>query len=167
MSFNDTTSYPEGKAEMTIRSVRFHAIFASVLLSAAAAAAAPRGDTDGDGKLSLREFQTQIVERQMRADKNGDGKISLDEWLARPATGKMKEDPTAVFKQRDTNGDGFIDAAETEAGAKGRFERLDANHDGVLSEEEWSARRNVAAKSNADGAATDEDQPAGAGTVKN
>ena len=127
--------------------IRSFAVLASALLCAVAASAAPRGDTDGDGKLSLPEYQTQMRTRMMRADTNGDGELSLDEWLARPSAAKAKRDPSAQFKQRDTNGDVFLDAGELDLLAKRRFEAIDKNHDSAISDEEWVARRKNAATS--------------------
>ena len=141
-------------------------VLASALLCAAAASAAPRGDTDGDGKLSLTEYQTQMHTRFMRADKNGDGKLSLDEWLARPAAAKAKGDPSAQFKRLDTNSDGFLDTAEIDLLAKRRFEMIDANHDGAISDEEWAARPKNATTNNADSGPADEEPSAEKPTTK-
>lgn len=138
--------------------IGFLAASISTLLLVAAASAAPRGDANGDGKLSLGEYQAARLARVMQADKNGDGKISLEEWLARPAAARMKGDPSAIFKQRDANGDGFIDAAEAEALAKQRFDLVDVNHDGAITDEEWAARRKAAAATTADDA--DDEQSA-------
>lgn len=121
-------------------------IFALGLLAASAAfigtaSAAPRGDTDGDGKVALVEFQTLAKTRMLRADGNSDGKISLEEWKARAAAAKAKRDPARVFGRLDKNDDGFIDTAEIDPLLKKRFDRIDANSDGSLTAEELSAGR--------------------------
>jgi hypothetical protein len=143
---------------MKIGSVPSYTIFASILICAVAAGAAPRGDADGDGKLSLTEFQTLAQKRLLRADKNVDGKLSLDEWLARPAAAKGKTDPSKIFTRFDANGDSLLDRAEIDALAKRRFARLDKNADGVITDEERSVREPGAAKNNADGVVMDEEQ---------
>lgn len=56
----------------------------------------PRGDTDGDGKLRLAEYQALNRTRLMRADSDGNGKISLEEWTARRAATKAKGDRKSV-----------------------------------------------------------------------
>ena len=142
---------------MKFRSIPSFVVLASALLCAGAGVAAPRGDTDGDGKLSLAESQAHMRTRLMRADKNGDGKLSLEEWLARPATAKAKGDPSVQFKRLDANGDGFLDAAEIDLLAKRRFEAIDANHDGTISDEEWAARPKNPSTDNADSGPVDEE----------
>lgn len=145
---------------MTRRSLSL-AIVASAWLVPLAADAAPRGDADGNGKLSLSEFQTIAQNRMMRADKDADGKISLQEWLARPAASKAKQDPTEQFNRLDANKDGKLDAAEIEVLVKRRFAALDKNADGALTAEERPRRQPT--QSNPDnqaGAATDDDTDA-------
>lgn len=119
-------------------------ILLAVLLATTPAIAAPRGDTNGDGKLDLAEFQALIQKRLMKADTNGDGRISLDEWVARAAGRKAKRDPAKVFRRLDKNGDGFLDASEIATPAERRFHRLDANGDGFVTAQERQARKAAA-----------------------
>jgi hypothetical protein len=44
-----------------------------------------------------------------------------------------------LFRHADTDGDGRVSLAEAEAAALARFDRLDTNHDGRLSDEERAA----------------------------
>lgn len=146
---------------MRIRYVSSLAIVAAVLLRPMAGDAAPRGDADGDGKLSLTEFQTAAQKRLIRADKDADGKLSLQEWLARPAAAKAKHDPTKQFNRLDANKDSQLDAAELEALVKRRFAALDKNADGALSEEERPGRKAAqSAPDDQDGPAMDDDAEA-------
>lgn len=146
---------------MRIRYVSSLAIVAAALLSPMIGDAAPRGDADGDGKLSLTEFQATAQKRLMRADKDADGKLSLQEWLARPAATKAKHDPTKQFNRLDANKDSQLDAAELEALVKRRFAALDKNADGALSEEERSGRRAAqSARDDQGGPAMDDDAEA-------
>lgn len=114
---------------------------ASLSLPASMAMAAPKADTNGDGAISLAEYQAAARARLLKFDTNGDGKLSLEEWLKRPAAKNAKRDPTAVFNRIDTNHDGFIDTAEMDTVSKKRFERLDKNSDGQLTKEERRGRQ--------------------------
>lgn len=105
-------------------------------LPATLAMAAPKADTNGDGTISLAEYQAAARARLLKFDTDGNGKLSLEEWLKRPAAKNAKRDPTTVFNRIDTNHDGFIDTAEMDTVAKKRFERLDTNSDGQLTKEE-------------------------------
>ncbi len=55
--------------------------------------------------------------------------------------GHMHQWTEAMFKQIDTNGDGYISRDEHEAFAKKMFDEADTNHDGKLSMEEFSAAK--------------------------
>jgi EF hand len=148
---------------MRPRHVSSLAIVASALLCSVAAGAAPRGDTNGDGRLSLTEFQSVTQTRFMRADKDSDGRISLQEWLGRPAAAKAKHDPSKRFNRLDANKDGQLDTAEIEALVKRRFAALDKNADGAITDEERPGRKAAESKSGGaadddpDGAAMDDD----------
>jgi Ca2+-binding EF-hand superfamily protein len=116
------------------------------LLTTVPTSAAPRGDTDGDGKLSLTEYQALNRTRLMRTDSDGDGKISLEEWEARRAAAKSKGDPLKAFQRFDANGDGSIETGEIDPLLKRRFDRLDQNADGALSAEELAAQKTATGK---------------------
>ncbi|HNS85269.1 MAG TPA: EF-hand domain-containing protein [Parvularculaceae bacterium] len=73
-----------------------------------------------------------------KADTDGDGFITKEEMDAfheeRRAAHKAKRFP-------DANGDGYVSRREFEDAAKTRFNEMDADGDGRISEEEMSARR--------------------------
>lgn len=49
------------------------------------AIAAPKWDTNGDGKMTKDEFAKMAATRLVeRTDANKDGKVSLEEWKSRP-----------------------------------------------------------------------------------
>jgi hypothetical protein len=150
---------------MKTRYILSLAIVSSALLCSAAGAAT-HGDTNGDGRLSLTEFQTVTLKRLMRADKDADGKLSLQEWLARPTAAKAKNDPTKQFNRLDANKDSQLDTAEIEELAKRRFAALDKNADGSITDGEQPSRKRAptnsdgAAGDGSDGAAMDSDQEA-------
>jgi Ca2+-binding EF-hand superfamily protein len=129
---------------MFLGSRRCQGLLGVLLVVCSPALAAPRGDTNGDGKLDLAEFQAKLTARLMKADTNGDGRISLEEWQARPAARNGKRDPAKVFSRLDKNGDGFLDDSEIAALAKRRFHHLDADSDGFVTEQELQARKATA-----------------------
>lgn len=129
---------------MFLNSKRCYVLLAALFIVCRPALAAPHGDTNGDGKLDLAEFQANLQARLMKADTNGDGKISLDEWKARPAAKNAKGDPAKMFARLDKNSDGFLDDSEIASLAERRFHRLDADGDGFLTKQELQARRAAA-----------------------
>lgn len=71
-----------------------------------------------------------MVERRLHTlDRNGDGKITPDE---------LPRDDSRL-KAFDLDGDGNISAVEWSEGMMGRFDKLDANHDGTVTSEERQA----------------------------
>jgi EF hand len=99
-----------------------------------------RADANHDGKLSLDELNTYIVNQIFDSrDANHDGKMTEQEWTG--------GDPTrlADFKKRDANGDGVV--TKEEAIAYGRkhglarkiMQEADKNHDGFLDRAEVQA----------------------------
>jgi len=98
----------------------------------AAAPAAPGAKSD----ITLAKFQKRREKAIMAADTDGDGKISLLEWEAFQPKRNVKGDPAKSFARIDSNHDGFIDRAELDAFFAKRFARLDKNSDGVLTADE-------------------------------
>ncbi len=113
-----------------------------------------RADTDGDGKISLAEFEASRSTLFTAIDTNGDKSISADE-LAAYAT-KAEADAVArmgdadrakamvsrrvdMFKAEDANGDGAITFDENKAAVDAQFEKLDTNKDGFISADEAQA----------------------------
>jgi hypothetical protein len=97
-----------------------------------AATAMPKARSD----ITLAKFQKRREKAIMAADTDGDGKISLLEWEAFQAKRNIKGDPVKSFARLDSNHDGFIDRAELDAFFAKRFARLDKNSDGVLTADE-------------------------------
>lgn len=70
-----------------------------------------RFDTNGDGEVTLEEFNAGHEKMFDKIDANGDGRISLEEFNA--AHEKM-------FEKMDTNGDGVLSGDELRPGGKMR-----------------------------------------------
>lgn len=112
----------------------------ALLLAGVASAADLPADTNGDGKVSLLEYQTISFNRTMtRADLNRDGKISKEE--AQKGFGVPGPMISMYWGRVDTNRDGFLNRAELDTMSADGFKRADKNHDGFLSEAEIAAVR--------------------------
>ena len=106
----------------------------------AAAPAASKARSD----ITLAKFQKRREKAIMAADTDGDGKISLLEWEAFQAKRNIKGDAAKSFARIDSNHDGFIDRAELDAFFAKRFARLDKNGDGVLKADEMPGHKSAA-----------------------
>lgn len=95
-------------------------------------------DADQDGKITEEEFRAGHTQRFEALDTNHDGKISFEEMKAwrQPRNEQRMQ---AMFRRGDTDGDAAISRAEFDGRADQRFDRLDADHDGVLTEDEIQA----------------------------
>lgn len=134
------------------------AILAAVVLSAASAAAQPprandqsppphadkimsRLDSNGDGVLTLDEFHEPrgAWQRFDDLDSNNDGALTLEEvtQVADQRAIQHRERLTGLFRQNDLDGDGRVTESERKQAA---FDRLDADHDGMLSVVELANR---------------------------
>ncbi len=71
------------------------------------------------------------------ADANGDGGVSAEEMRAYR---KAKREEWREKNNPDANGDGVVDRVEFQDAADKRFDRMDKNGDGVLSDDERKRR---------------------------
>src|SRR5476649_927878 len=118
------------------------ALLAFTAIATSACAQRDRGppiDANGDGKITLAEYQASRVTRTMRADTDHDGKISKAEFtamvqkrMARQGDGGEAPDIDAMFDRQDIDGDGFITKDEIEHAAARRFDMMDTAHRGWI-----------------------------------
>ncbi|MEZ5465314.1 MAG: hypothetical protein R3F22_08885 [Lysobacteraceae bacterium] len=77
-------------------------------------------DSDGDGRVSLTEYQDYLGRSARDMDRNGDGLLSADELPpgtrsrgGRPVNLKRQREAFAMrFHLQDRNGDRYLDASE-------------------------------------------------------
>lgn len=78
-------------------------------------------DTDGDGRVSLREYQAHMMHGFDAMDRNHDGIIEAGEQPPGPrrhgaiTERQYRHDLARVFARQDTDHDGFLDARELAA----------------------------------------------------
>ena len=107
---------------------RLQALACLVLLAAAGAAPAQvtatgeylaRMDADGDGRVSLVEYQAWMLYAFERMDGNGDGRLDPAEQPGGRGGVLTREAYLARlaerFNRQDANGDGYLDARELAA----------------------------------------------------
>lgn len=123
---------------------------------AAAKPERPKVDANGDGRVTLAEFQARAAARFARMDANNDGRVAKDELPARGHRGHHGQGPAAAPGQAAAPPAGAPQAGDHRGhGQMGRhhgrrggmrgmaFGRMDLNDDGVVSRDEAdrSARR--------------------------
>jgi Ca2+-binding EF-hand superfamily protein len=96
-------------------------------------------DANSDGNITRDEFLARPTQMFDRLDANDDGVISTTERPQRPERGERTQRGDRSNADADRNGT-FSQAEFTAMGA-GVFERLDANDDGRVTQEEAQAAR--------------------------
>lgn len=108
-----------------------HMTLALAFVAGAAQAQAPQ-----PAGLTLERFVARQETRIMAADSDGDGRISLAEFQA---SAKGHGDAAARFARIDANHDGYLEKSEIETMLARRFHRLDRDGDGIVTPAERAA----------------------------
>ena len=108
-------------------------------------------DTNKDGQLTKAELTVQqqkelqqakaLVAQQLQArfkqlDTNKKGSLSPQEFAAAAGPIRTAETPEQLLKTLDSNGDGRITTEEFRAPQIAKFNKVDANRDGIATPEE-------------------------------
>src|SRR5436190_3046982 len=104
-------------------------------------------DTNGDGKVSLAEYQASRRDFIMKADANHDNKITKAEWdaYAKAARSNYELDGVAGaerfgqgawWQAIDANHDGVATAGEVDTMVSARFNIFDTDHSGLIEQAE-------------------------------
>ena len=112
-------------------------------------------DTNEDGLVARSEVPEPMLDRFDMMDENGDGVLETAEIESMPARmgpgrggrrgiggrgGPGRQgDPIAMLRSFDADGDGRITREEAPERAAGMFDRVDANGDNVITEDELNA----------------------------
>lgn len=99
-------------------------------------------DTDNNGELTREELGAQAKLRFDKADANGDGKLSAEE-LGQNGKKRAEERAAKMIERLDADKDGMLSQDELSKSRKGdraekMFDRVDADNNGTISEEEFA-----------------------------
>lgn len=95
-------------------------------------------DTNGDGQLTKDELERMPEALFTKLDKDNSGGLSLEEMPK--FHGHRGRHGGHMFRHADQNGDGKLTLAEMTAAAERHFAKLDADSDGVVTQEELKER---------------------------
>lgn len=105
-------------------------------------------DADGNGQITLEDFEATRAARFAEIDGDGDGALSEAELMAHAqaqANDRAAQMATRMIDRMDANDDGVLQPEEMQDargdGLARRFDRLDADEDGAISEDEFQAAR--------------------------
>ena len=97
-----------------------------------------RIDTDKDGRISGKEIDAMRTRSNDRADKDGDGELSLEEYQTRRGR-QPKEGAEKRFALIDADKSGKISSAENAAYRKNQTKKMDTDKDGFITVQEMVA----------------------------
>ena len=100
-------------------------------------------DQNKDGRVSLSEMKLAMNVQFKAVDQNKDGFATVDEVLnLLPAMvrGLARPKIQDYIRSQDANRDGRLTLIEVMNAVPARFKRIDANHDGYISQDEFDHR---------------------------
>jgi hypothetical protein len=101
-------------------------------------------DSNGDGKVTLDEFNTASADRFKKMDKNADGRLTEEEFSTY-VQARREQRRLERFKTVDADNNGSVSKDEYLAAqrqrAERRFARMDRDGNGMLDAEEYAQKR--------------------------
>lgn len=95
-------------------------------------------DLSRDGRVTRAEFTT-IIAKEFSAATGGAATMTLQQFTASEAA-RYRDTNAKMFKRLDTQGNSQLTLAEFAAPSEKLFDRLDRNHDGVITSDEMKPR---------------------------
>jgi len=95
-------------------------------------------DLSRDGRVTRAEFDT-VTAKQFSVTTNGAATMTMAQFTAEEGA-RYRDINAKMFKRLDTNGYGRLSLAEFAAPPEKMFDRLDRNHDGVITPDEMKPR---------------------------
>lgn len=99
-----------------------------------------RYDANGNGQVTREEMETTARADFAKADTNGNGKLDAKEWEAENAR-RYAADGPQTSPLIDWDRDGIISLEEFAAGPRSLFDQYDADHNGILDQDEMRPKR--------------------------
>lgn len=97
-------------------------------------------DANGDGRISLDEYVAAATKRFQSIDTQNKGSITAADIAASPAVARRNQKMAQrLFDKLDANHDGVVTRDEYLAAAAARFDALDTAHSGKLTAQEIAA----------------------------
>jgi Ca2+-binding EF-hand superfamily protein len=125
-------------------------------------------DTNNDGTITLEEFTAVHEARFDAVDTDGTGEVTLEQWLeSRPGRGNRTDRAEARFNRLDANNDGVVTKDEMMQAAERRFARMDKAGDGVITQDDLAQMRGQKSRGGGQGMGPGGGQGTGPGGGKN
>ena len=98
-----------------------------------------RMDLNGDMVISADEYPQHLMDRFNRADTDGDGQVTLEEFNSVQDLARERDQfYSQLFRQLDVNGDGFLKSDELPRDVRERVMRADFDRDGMVDQGEFN-----------------------------
>jgi Ca2+-binding EF-hand superfamily protein len=112
-----------------------------LVVGAGAFAQLARVDTDGDGRITRREYIDARELRFARLDRNGDGVVRADDFRNFATSAAVRSRLAQLLDDADLNDDGAVSRGEFSVTGTPLFDHADTNADGFVDRSEVARLR--------------------------